>query len=98
MNVDSVCATIRTELAEAGHVWEEPRPGFFVVTLPGTNKLQTNCSLAVGQHSVSVNAFVARRPDENHLEVYRWLLERNARMFGVTFAVDRLGDLSLIHI
>ncbi|NJQ08074.1 YbjN domain-containing protein [Streptomyces lonarensis] len=75
--------------------WESPGPGHYVVTLPGTRKLSTTCSLVVGRHSLSVNAFVIRRPDENHAEVHRWLLERNARLFGVAYAIDQLGDIYL---
>ncbi|MFX4291551.1 YbjN domain-containing protein [Streptomyces bohaiensis] len=80
---------------EAAISWESPSPGHYVVTLPGTRKLSTTCSLKVGRHSLSVNAFVIRRPDENHAEVHRWLLERNARLFGVAYAVDPLGDIYL---
>lgn len=75
---------------------EESAPGTFVVQLPGDKKLRTTVSLVVGEHSVSVNAFVARHPDENFAEVYRWLLERNARMFGVAYSVDHLGDIYLV--
>ena len=39
---------------------------------------------------------MVRHPDENHAAVYRWLLERNARMYGVAFAVDQLGDIYLV--
>ena len=42
-----------------------------------------------------MHAFVARHPDENHERVYRWLLERNLKLFGVAFAVDHLGDIYL---
>ena len=42
-----------------------------------------------------MHAFVARHPDENHEAVYRWLLERNLKMYGVAFAVDHLGDIHL---
>ena len=42
-----------------------------------------------------LNAFVVRRPDENHESFYRWLLERNLRLYGVTYAIDRLGDVYL---
>jgi hypothetical protein len=42
-----------------------------------------------------VQAFVARHVDENAETVYRWLLERNLRMYGVSFAVDHLGDIYL---
>jgi hypothetical protein len=87
--------TLRAAIAEAGLESEEPAPGEFVVSLPGDRKLKTTCSLVVGAHSVSVNAFVARAPDENHEAVYRWLLERNTRLYAVAFAVDHLGDIYL---
>lgn len=66
----------------------EPCPGNYVVTLPGTRKLSTTCSLIVGKHSLSLNAFVVRHPDENEAEVHRWLLERNLRLFGLSYAID----------
>jgi hypothetical protein len=74
---------------------EEPEPGRFVVVLPGEHKQKTTCSIVVGDHAVSVLAFVARHVDENAEVVYRWLLERNLRMYGVAFAVDHLGDIYL---
>jgi hypothetical protein len=89
-------AVITAGLEAAGVEWVSPREGFFVVTLPGTHKLSTTCSLSVGAHALTINAFVARRPDENHVEVYRWLLERNARMYALAFCVDRLGDIYLV--
>jgi hypothetical protein len=88
-------AALRSALAESGVEHEEPTSGTFVVTLPGERKLKTTVSLVVGRHSLSVNAFVARHPDENHEAVYRWLLERNTKMYAVAFAVDHLGDIYL---
>ncbi|MDT0267561.1 YbjN domain-containing protein [Streptomyces sp. DSM 44915] len=90
------CArVIEAALREAEATWEAPEPGHYVVSLPGTRKLSTTCSLVVGRHALSVNAFVVRRPDENHEAVHRWLLERNTRLYGVAYAVDRLGDIYL---
>jgi hypothetical protein len=66
-----------------------------VVKLPGTRKLSTTLSLRVGRHALSLNAFVVRHPDENEAGVHRWLLERNLRLYGVAYAVDRLGDVYL---
>ncbi|GAA2755918.1 YbjN domain-containing protein [Actinopolymorpha rutila] len=86
---------IRAALADLGVDAEEPRPGSFVVQLPGERKLRTTCVLDVGEQAVSVHAFVARHPDENHEAVYRYLLERNLRLYGVAFAVDHLGDIHL---
>lgn len=87
---------LRAALEAAGVEHEEPTPGHLVATLPGERKLKTTVSLVVGEHSLSVNAFVARRPDENFEGVYRWLLERNVRTRGVAFALDRLGDIYLV--
>ncbi|MCP3821092.1 YbjN domain-containing protein [Streptomyces sp. A3M-1-3] len=86
---------IEQTLADAELEWESPEPGSYVVKLPGTRKLSTTCSLIVGKHSLSVNAFVIRHPDENDAAVHRWLLERNLRLYGVSYAIDRLGDIYL---
>jgi hypothetical protein len=90
---DAAAAVLREALAELEN--EEPTPGTFVVNLPGEKKLKTTVSFVVGAHSLSVNAFVCRRPDENHEAVNRWLLERNTRLYGVAFALDHLGDVYL---
>ncbi|MET9020737.1 YbjN domain-containing protein [Actinopolymorpha sp. NPDC004070] len=92
---DDPAAVIRATLADVGVDAEEPRPGSFVVQLPGEHKLRTTCVLNVGEQAVTVHAFVARHPDENHEGVYRYLLERNLRLYGVAFAVDHLGDIHL---
>ena len=91
----AVADTLRKSLGAAELEFEEPQPGTFVVVLPGERKLKTTCLLVVGAHSLSLNAFVARRPDENHEAVYRWLLERNTKMYAVAFALDHLGDIFL---
>ncbi|MEU9181352.1 YbjN domain-containing protein [Streptomyces sp. NPDC048550] len=88
-------AIIESTLAEAGLAWESPQPGSYVVQLPGTRKLSTTCSVRVGRHSLSVNAFVIRHPDENEAGVHRWLLERNLKLYGMAYAVDALGDVYL---
>ncbi|MGH3795605.1 MAG: YbjN domain-containing protein [Pseudonocardiaceae bacterium] len=83
-------------LDEAGLAYEHRGPGSFLITLPGTTKLQTSCWVLVGQHGVLVEAFVCRRPDEAHEDVYRWLLQRNARLYGVHYTLDKAGDIYLI--
>jgi hypothetical protein len=91
----TVIATVRRTLEDSGLTWKEIGDGVFTVDLPGEKKLSTPCRLDVGEHAFGVHAFVARQPDENHERVYRWLLERNLRLFGVAFAVDRTGDIYL---
>jgi len=67
----------------------------YVVTLPGTHKLKTTCNLIIGEHALRIEAFVMRRPDENREELWAWLLRRNARMYGVSFSIDAVGDVYL---
>ena len=86
---------VRDHLDASEIEYDETAPGVFSLTLPGEKKLQTPVRLDVGAHALGVHAFVCRRPDENHERVYRWLLERNLRMYAVAFAVDRLGDIYL---
>lgn len=92
---NDVAEIVRGTLEASGLDWVEHRPGVFEVDLPGEHKLKTTCRLEVGRHALAVHAFVARNPDENHATVYRWLLERNLRLFGVAFAVDASGDIYL---
>ncbi|WP_418957816.1 YbjN domain-containing protein [Streptomyces tritici] len=86
---------VEETLKDAELEWESPEPGSYVVKLPGTRKLFTTLSLRVGRHSLSLNAFVIRHPDENEAGVHRWLLERNLKLYGVGYAVDSLGDVYL---
>ncbi|MFC1441970.1 YbjN domain-containing protein [Streptacidiphilus sp. N1-10] len=90
-------SVLQSALDDAGVAWEQPSgdPYTCVATLPGTRKLSTTCSLRVGEHTLSINAFVVRHPDENHEAFYRWLLERNTRLYGIAYAIDRLGDVYL---
>ncbi|NHC24274.1 YbjN domain-containing protein [Nocardioides sp. IC4_145] len=92
---EQTAETVRSYLAENEIEYEETREGLFSFTLPGEKKLQTAVRLDVGEHALGVHAFVCRNPDENHERVYRWLLERNLRMYAVSFAVDRTGDIYL---
>jgi hypothetical protein len=84
---------VEAALKDAELEWESPAPGTYVVKLPGTRKLSTTVSLLLGRHSLSLNAFVIRHPDENEPGVHRWLLERNLKLYGVSYAVDQLGDV-----
>lgn len=72
------------------------RPGELVVRLPGEHRLVTTVSVLVGEHTVSVSAFVVRHPEEGHEAVMRWLLRRNTRLRGVAFAMDPDDDVYLV--
>jgi len=76
--------------------FEKPDEKTFLLTLPGEKKLQTHCALVVGDHALSINAFVIRKPDENTAQVHEWLLKKNASMYSVAFAINELGDIYLV--
>ncbi|HEY7226183.1 MAG TPA: YbjN domain-containing protein, partial [Micromonosporaceae bacterium] len=89
-------ALIRSTLEDRGVEWEETGACSVVVSLPGTHKLKTLCNLIVGDHTLRIEAFVMRQPDENREQLWAWLLQRNARMYGVSFAIDDVGDVYLM--
>ena len=91
----SACDAIKAALDSLGLTYEHPEPGAYLVRLAGEHKLVTLTWLIAGEHSLQVEAFFCRQPDENHAAFYRFLLERNARMYGVHFALDRTGDVYL---
>lgn len=89
-------AVVEAALEASGVQWELDKPGCYVATLPGQRKLQTVAVLAIGAHAFTVEAFFIRRPDENAGDFYKFLLGRNAKMYGVAFAVDRTGDVFIV--
>jgi len=86
---------IRAALVSLGLSYEHPEPNSYLVRLEGQHKLATLVWLIAGEHSLQVEAFFCRQPDENHAVFYRFLLERSARMYGVHFALDPTGDVYL---
>ena len=89
-------SAIESALAELGLAAESPQRGSYLVRLEGEHKLATMTWLVAGEHSLGVEAFFCRQPDEDHARFYRFLLERNGRMYGVRFAVDTRGDVYLV--
>lgn len=88
-------AEVITEALTRGEIEFTREGNRFDAALPGERKLQTPVRLELGPHALSVHAFVCRHPDEEFQAVYKWLLERNMKMFGVGFALDALGDIYL---
>jgi hypothetical protein len=94
--MSDLIALIETVLTERELDYQRHGETSFLATLPGTARLQTPTWLILGEHSLRVGAFVCRRPDENHEGVYRFLLTRNARLYGVHYALDKVGDIHLV--
>jgi hypothetical protein len=93
--MNGVARLIESTLDERELAWEPTGDGRYAVTLPGTHKLKTVCNLTVGDHALAIEAFVMRQPDERREELWAWLLQRNARLYGVAFAIDNAGDVYL---
>ena len=92
----SAADAVRNSLQELEVEFDEPSDNTFVVVLPGERKLKTTCSIVIGPHSVTINAFVVRHPDENTEGVHQWLLRQNAKHPGLAYGVDPLGDIYLV--
>jgi len=92
---DDVHALVTAALTERGVEWEATGEYAVAATLPGTHKLRTICNLVVGEHTLRIEAFVMRQPEERREELWSWLLQRNAKMYGVAFAIDKVGDVYL---
>jgi hypothetical protein len=88
-------STIEAYLREQELQFERFDAANFAVALPGERRLKTACLMTVGDHALELEAFVMRRPDENHERVYAALLQRNARTYGVHWAIDEVGDVYL---
>src|SRR5262249_14353165 len=91
----AVRGVIEATLTERELEWERSGDSSYVVTLPGSHKLKTLVNLIVGEHALRVEAFVMRQPDERREELWAYLLQHNARMYGVAFAIDKVGDVYL---
>jgi len=74
---------------------EVANESFVVATLPGSARLSISVALSCGVKYLRIESFIARNPDENHQNVYRWLLEQNIKMFVMRYAIDHLGDIYL---
>jgi hypothetical protein len=94
-DVAALDEVIGQTLRDADLVHEHPAPGRWLVDLPGTKKLKTVCGLIVGEHALRVEAFVCRQPDENREQLWTYLLQHNARMYGVAYSIDSVGDVYL---
>jgi hypothetical protein len=90
------CATVEEFLDSHEIDYERSGENTYLLTLPGQAKLETHCALVVGDHSLSINAFVIRKPDENIAAVHNYLLSKNANMYCLAYAINELGDIFLV--
>lgn len=95
MSRAEVAQRIEAALADQELEWQRLDENSFAVALPGEKRLKTACLLTVGAHALALEAFVMRAPQENREQVYAWLLQHNARMYGVSWSIDGMGDVYL---
>jgi hypothetical protein len=93
--VTSTAEAIAEALTEREIEFDQVRDDAFVVNLPGERRLKTACWLTIGEHALAIDAFVVRKPDENHEAFYRYLLQHNARSYVVSWSIDATGDVYL---
>ncbi|GAA3172159.1 hypothetical protein GCM10020255_061470 [Rhodococcus baikonurensis] len=94
--MSSISDTIEQALTERELDFTRKDDAHFIVELPGEHKLKTSTLLTVGNHGVRVEAFVCRKVDENFEGVYKFLLKRNRRLYGVAYTLDKVGDIYLV--
>lgn len=68
----------------------------FVVNLPGEKRLKTAVHLHVRQDTVRIESFICRKPDEDFLKIYDYLLRRNQHLYSVSYTIDNTGDIYLV--
>lgn len=91
-----VAAHLANALNELGLAATRDGEDAFLVSLPGERRHRTLVWLIVGAHELLVESFVCRKPDENLEGVYRFLLQRNASLRTVAYALDSVGDIHLV--
>jgi hypothetical protein len=91
----SAAEVIESVLREQELEWQRLDDATFAVALPGEKRLKTACILTVGTHALEIEAFVMRAPEENREQLYRWLLQHNARTYAVSWTIDQNGDVYL---
>ena len=87
---------LRESLADANIQHELLDDSTLLVTVPGEKKLYTNVIFKVSEKTLSINAFVIRKPDQNAEKVHDWLLRHNAANYLLSYAINELGDVYLV--
>ena len=95
MERDVARRTLLDTLEAAGLTVDEVGEDRWLTMLAGEWKRTIPVLLALDERHLKVTSLFAGRPDENHAEVYRILLQRNQRSGPVHFALDDEGDLIL---
>jgi hypothetical protein len=88
--------TIERFFQQADIPYKRVGDGQWAAQLRGDRKLTIPLGIALSGDRVVFESFFMRRPQENLAEFYEMLLRRNARAYGVHFALDGQGDVFLV--
>ncbi|MGZ4141905.1 MAG: YbjN domain-containing protein [Actinomycetota bacterium] len=91
-----VDATIDHFLEQAGIPSKRVSETQWAAQLTGDRKLTIPLGIALSGDRVVFESFFMRKPQENAEQFYELLLRRNARAYGVHFAIDAEGDVFLV--
>lgn len=94
--MSGAASAIESYLAEHDITHQRVTDNDWAVQLRGEKKLSITVLLALRERTLQIESFFIRRPAENHADLYRLLLRRNMRIYGVRFALDDLGDVYLV--
>ena len=88
--------TVQQFLEHAGIAHKRIDDTHWVAQLAGERKLAIPLAISITGGRVGFESFFMRRPQENEDRFYELLLRRNARTYGVHFALDAIGDVYLV--
>ena len=88
--------TIERFFEQADIPYKRVGEGRWAAQLSGDRKHTIPLGVALSVDRVVFESFFMRRPQENPAEFYEILLRRNARAYGVHFALDPQGDVFLV--
>ncbi|CAN5561863.1 hypothetical protein BH23ACT7_BH23ACT7_04170 [soil metagenome] len=95
------------EAAHAVEAWFAAQPELevervgdagWLTVLRGERKRTIPVHLEVGTHTLVLQSFFLRAPDEDEAGVFRFLLQRNLRTYVCRFALDDTGDILLVGV
>ena len=94
---DSARAVVERWLA-ANDVDAEREGERWTLMLHGERKRTLGVTLSLGDHTLIVQSFFMRAPDEDSAAVYALLLRRNLRSYTLRFALHPDGDVLLVGV
>jgi hypothetical protein len=102
-----VTSSERSDAVEAVEDWFAEQPDLevervgddgWLTVLRGERKRTIPVYLHAGEHTLTIQSFFLRAPDEQVADVYALLLRRNVRTYVLRFALSDDGDVLLVGV